>query len=141
MFQSSLALWPFMECCAFQMWLPPLGKAFDPAQNLLQRHIHFAYPGVHVQLKWDNTLQAHGMWHYIQRTTVINSLVCPTKTFQALLSKVRLPPNYPLSSILSLSQLKSSPGHLYMLNIPLLGYSFQAFRHLGPPLLMMLTYL
>ena len=112
---------------------PVSAKFFDKTQHLLCLDIIFAYPGVHVKVKWTKNIQAPERQHLIRIPTVQDCLMCPVKTLSQLFWKFHLQPQDPLFvldeyHLLTQSHLRSCLStFLCSMEVPLEGHGFHTF--------------
>ena len=60
---------------------PTTSRAFDANRHLLRSDVKFAYPGVHVRVKWAKNIQAPEKQHWVRLPMVQNSDMCPAQLF------------------------------------------------------------
>ena len=115
---------------------------FDPSRHILRQDVVFAYPGIHLILKWTKTLQERSSHHIVQLPQLDNKWLCPVRAVRNLLKSRQLPPNAPLFASLSPPhhQIIDTPiryalkSILRSLNYPLAGHVFHSFRISGATL-------
>ena len=75
---------------------PQSSRLFDKTRHLLRGDLKFEFPGVHIRLKWAKNVQAPEKIHVIKLPEVCDSVLCPVQTLRQLLSRKKLPEQYPL---------------------------------------------
>ena len=113
---------------------PPFQKSFDPSRHLLRQDIEFAYPGVHVHVKWAKKVQAPDNRHVIKLPQVRDPMMCPVFNLKVLLDSLPTDPTTPLLITSSGTTLTQSmirrclTSILTLMQVPLQGVGFHTFR-------------
>ena len=113
---------------------PTNSRFFDSRRHLLRSDVRFSYPGVDIHVKWAKNIQAPERQHWVKLPVVQDSVMCPVKTFSALLQKFRFKSSQPLLvlddyQLLTQSHLRSRLAiFLRNMGLPLEGHGFHTFR-------------
>ena len=116
---------------------PPFQLAFDPSKHFLREDVRFAYPGIHMRLKWAKNIQAPEKVHWIKIPTIQDPYLCPVCAINCILHHRPHSPTTPLfafpdASLLTQSLLrKRLSSILRVMGRPTSGHGFHIFRQSG----------
>ena len=138
-FESSLTyqaayLLPFYGLFHISNLVPLSPKQFDKSRHLLLSDLVFAYPGVHIKVKWAKNIRAPEKQHIVKIPAVQVPFMCQGQALSSLLQKFLLQPNDPLFilddyHLLTQSHLRSHLAtFLCNMGIPLEGHGFYTLQ-------------
>ena len=114
---------------------PPFQKSFDPTRHLLREDIEFAYPGVHIHVKWAKNVQAPERRHVVKLPQVQDPIMCPVFNLRLLLNSIPTKPTTPLfitpnGCVITQSMVRRRlTSILTLMQVPLQGVGFHTFSH------------
>ena len=113
---------------------PPFAKSFLNDKHLLRQDATFASPGLHLNFKWTQNIQAPEKTHTIKLPYVQDPMLCPTQSIASLLDKISFPLSAPLlvfpdGSLLTQPLMRKRLATiLRLMDLPLLGFGYHTFR-------------